>query len=55
MGKHRKEEDLNSKPFDPKATPETKAREFDQQWGQNRRGPGSQTPNLDSYEKERDK
>jgi len=32
----RKTEDLNNKPFDPKADPETKAKEFDQQYGQNR-------------------
>lgn len=49
MGKHRRTEDLNNKPFDPNADPETKAREFDQQYGHNRRGPGSQTPNLDEY------
>lgn len=32
----RRTEDLNNKPFDPKADPETKAKEFDQQYGQNR-------------------
>lgn len=51
MGKHRRTEDLNNKPFDPNADPETKAREFDQQYGHNRRGPGSQTPNFDEYQK----
>lgn len=51
MGKHRRVEDLNSKPFDPNATPETKAKEFDQQYGHNRRGAGSTTPALDAYQK----
>ena len=53
MGKHRRTEDLNNKPFDPNATPEVKAKEFDQQWGHNRRGAGSTTPALDAYEKQR--
>lgn len=35
MGRHSKGEDLNNKPFDPKASPETKAKEFDQQYSQN--------------------
>jgi hypothetical protein len=54
MGKHRRTEDLNNKPFNKDASPETKAKEFDQQWGHNRRGGGSTTPALDSYEKRRD-
>jgi len=37
MGKHRKNEDLNQKPFDKNASPEQKAREFDEQYGQNRK------------------
>jgi hypothetical protein len=51
MGKHRRVEDLNTKPFDKDATPETKAKEFDQQYGHNRRGAGSTTPALDAYQK----
>ncbi len=35
MGRHSKKEDLNSKPFDKNASPEQKAKEFDQQYGQN--------------------
>lgn len=55
MGKHKKSEGLNSKPYNPNATPETKAKEFDQQWGQNRgRSPQSTTPALDAYEAKRD-
>lgn len=37
MGRHSKKEDLNVKPFDKNATPEQKAKEFDQQYGQNRK------------------
>jgi hypothetical protein len=55
MGKHRRTEDLNNKPFDPNASPETKAREFDQQYGHNRRGAGSTTPALDSYQEKQEK
>jgi hypothetical protein len=50
VGKHKKTEDLNSKPYDESATPETKAREFDQQYGQNRR-PAPTSPNLDDKRK----
>ena len=50
MGKHRRTEDLNSKPFDPNADPQTKADEFDKQYGHNRRGAGSTTPALDAYQ-----
>lgn len=35
MGKHSKGEDYNQKPFDPTLTPAEKAKEFDEQWGQN--------------------
>lgn len=35
MGKHVKGEDLNSKPFDRSASPEQKAKEFDEQYAQN--------------------
>lgn len=55
MGRHSKKEDLNQKPFDSTATPEDKAKEFDQQYGQNRRGPGSTTPALDNYEAKKGK
>lgn len=55
MGRHSKKEDLNQKPFDSTATPEDKAKEFDQQYGQNRRGPGSTTPALDNYEAKKKK
>lgn len=41
----RKNEDLNRVPFNPDATPEQKAKEFDQQYGQNRKF--SRTPNAD--------
>lgn len=41
----RKTDDLNNKPFDPNADPQTKADEFDQQYGQNRKF--STTPNAD--------
>lgn len=41
MGKHSKGEDLNSKPFDKNASPEQKAREFDEQYSQNQsKAPG---------------
>ncbi len=36
MGWRRRTDDLNDKPFDPNATPDQKAKEFDQQYGQNR-------------------
>jgi len=55
MAKHRRTEDLNNKPYDQNANPEVKAREFDQQWGHNRRGAGSTTPALDAYEKGKNK
>lgn len=49
MGKHSKKEDLNNKPFNTQAKPEQKAREFDQQYQQNRRY--TSTPNLDARKK----
>lgn len=49
MGKHSKKEDFNTKPYDETASPETKAREFDQQYGQNRKS--TNTPALDQYNK----
>lgn len=52
MGKHSRGENLNAKPFDQNAKPETKAREFDQQYGQNRK-PASTHPTLDNHEKRR--
>lgn len=55
MGKHRRTEDLNNKPFDPNASAETKAKEFDQQYGHNRRGAGSTTPALDAYQEKQEK
>lgn len=36
MGWRRKTDDLNNKPFDENASPEQKAKEFDQQYNQNR-------------------
>jgi hypothetical protein len=54
VARHRRTEDLNSKPFNPNADPEVKAKEFDQQWGHNRRGAGSTTPALDAYEKRKE-
>lgn len=48
MGKHGKTENLNDKPYNSQAKPEVKAKEFDQQYGQNRK-PASSTPALDSY------
>lgn len=50
MGFRRKTEDLNKKPFNPNVSPEQKAKEFDQQYGQNRTYNPSVTPNLDAYE-----
>jgi hypothetical protein len=41
----RKNEDLNNKPYDESASPEQKAREFDQQYNQNRKY--TNTPNAD--------
>lgn len=49
MGKHSKNEDLNNKPYDQNAKPEQKAKEFDQQYGQNRKY--TDTPNLDAKDK----
>lgn len=49
MGKHGKKEDLNTKPYNESASPVQKAREFDQQYGQNRQY--TNTPNLDAKEK----
>lgn len=46
MGFRRKSEDLNNKPYDPKASPEQKAREFDQQYNQNRKY--TNAPNADA-------
>lgn len=52
MGKHSKKEDYNTKPFDPTLEPGKKAQEFDEQYGQNRRGRRSgDTPALDEYKK----
>lgn len=50
MGFRRKTDDINNKPFDPNASPETKAKEFDQQYGQNRKPTTS--PNLDAQRKQ---
>ncbi len=41
----RKSEDLNNKPFDRNASPEQKAKEFDQQYNANRKY--SNAPNAD--------
>lgn len=49
MGKHGKGEDLNNKPYNESASPSQKAKEFDQQHGQNRRY--TNTPNVDAQEK----
>lgn len=49
MGKHRRTEDLNNKPYDKNASPGTKAKEFDQQYSQNRKYTNS--PNLDQQRK----
>lgn len=49
MGKHSKTENLNEKPYNENATPEQKAKEFDQQYGQNRTY--TNTPNLDRKNK----
>lgn len=49
MGKHRRTEDLNNKPYDKNASPDTKAKEFDQQYNQNRKYTNS--PNLDQQRK----
>lgn len=46
MGFRRRTDDLNSKPFDSSATPEQKAKEFDQQYSQNRKY--TNTPNADA-------
>lgn len=45
MAGRRKTDNLNDKPFDPNATPEKKAQEFDQQYQQNRKF--TSTPNAD--------
>lgn len=49
MGKHGKTENLNDKPYNESAPPEVKAKEFDQQYGQNRLY--TATPELDNLEK----
>ncbi|HEY6019413.1 MAG TPA: hypothetical protein VIY48_05765 [Candidatus Paceibacterota bacterium] len=49
MGKHGKTENLNDKPFNENASPEVKAREFDQQYGQNRTY--TVTPAIDAAKK----
>lgn len=41
----RKDDDLNNKPFDRNASPEQKAKEFDQQYQGNRKY--TETPNAD--------
>jgi len=41
----RKTDDLNNKPFDPNADPQTKADEFDRQYNGNRKY--TNTPNAD--------
>lgn len=51
MGRHSKGEDMNTKPLDSNATSEQKAKEFDQQWGQNANSPKSISPNLDAHRK----
>lgn len=45
MGFRRKSDNLNEKPFDKNASPEQKAKEFDQQYNQNRKY--TATPNAD--------
>jgi hypothetical protein len=52
-GGRRRTDDLNDKPFDPNATPEQKAKEFDQQYDQNRRY--TNTPNADAAGVEKSK
>lgn len=46
MGFRRKTDSLNDKPYDQNATPEQKAKEFDQQYNQNRKY--TNTPNADA-------
>jgi hypothetical protein len=45
MAGRRKTDNLNNKPFDQNASPQQKADEFDQQYGQNRKFTNS--PNAD--------
>lgn len=45
MGFRRRTDNLNDKPFDENASPEQKAKEFDQQYQQNRKF--TNTPNAD--------
>lgn len=49
MGKHRRTEDLNNKPYDKNADAQTKADEFDKQYNFNRSHTVS--PAFDAYEK----
>ena len=53
MTGRRKTDNLNDKPFDPNATPEQKAKEFDQQYQQNRKF--TSTPNADAAGVEKSK
>jgi hypothetical protein len=46
MGFRRRTDNLNDKPYDPNATPEQKAKEFDQQYSQNRQY--TSAPNADA-------
>ncbi len=53
MGFRRKTDSLNDKPYDPNATPEQEAKEFDQQYQQNRKF--TTTPNADQAGVEKSK
>lgn len=53
MGFRRKTDNLNDKPYDPNASPEQKAKEFGQQYNQNRKY--SNTPNADAAGVEKSK
>lgn len=52
-GGRRRTDNLNDKPFDESASPETKAKEFDQQYQQNRKF--TTTPNADAAGVEKSK
>lgn len=53
MGFRRKTDNLNDKPYNQNATPEQKAKEFDQQYNQNRKY--TSTPNADAAGVEKSK
>lgn len=55
MTGRRRSDNLNNQPYDQSASPETKAKEFDRQYGQNRRYSNAPAADAAGVEKKKGK